>query len=282
MFRVIQISDTHISPTKAHFAGNWPPLAEWIASQRPDLVIHTGDVTVDGLTAIRISNIACGCSARWACRLRRARQSRCRRFSNHRHQPVNPERIARWNRYFGAGPVVSRHRRVAADRPRRDADRRLPGGRGGAARLARRRHGAGGDRRSAWFLHRPLFIEHPEEGDTGYWSIKPEPRRALLEMVRRHNVALVASGHLHKAHDFVRDGTRYIGGRPRGFWAARRSFRCGPARRGSAPSATSSTAAAARRHRRGAGARRILDRRRGRRGVSGACRHAAGQHPVID
>ena len=46
--RIIQISDTHLSPGKAHFTDNWAPLARWIAEQRPDLVIHTGDVTVDG------------------------------------------------------------------------------------------------------------------------------------------------------------------------------------------------------------------------------------------
>ena len=46
--RVIQISDTHLSPGKTHFLDNWPPLARWIAEQQPDLVIHTGDVTVDG------------------------------------------------------------------------------------------------------------------------------------------------------------------------------------------------------------------------------------------
>ena len=46
--RIIQISDTHLSPGKAHFADNWAPLARWIGEQCPDLVIHTGDVTVDG------------------------------------------------------------------------------------------------------------------------------------------------------------------------------------------------------------------------------------------
>jgi len=44
---IIQISDTHLSPVKPHFADNWAPLAAWIAAERPDLVIHTGDVTVD-------------------------------------------------------------------------------------------------------------------------------------------------------------------------------------------------------------------------------------------
>ena len=47
MVRVVQISDTHISPVKRHFADNWAPVAAWIAAQKPDLVIHTGDITVD-------------------------------------------------------------------------------------------------------------------------------------------------------------------------------------------------------------------------------------------
>src|SRR6476659_9364042 len=47
MTRVIQISDTHLSPTKRHFADNWAPMATWVVEQKPDLVIHTGDITVD-------------------------------------------------------------------------------------------------------------------------------------------------------------------------------------------------------------------------------------------
>ena len=75
-------------------------------------------------------------------------------------------------------------------------------------------------RRVAWFLHKPLFVEAPDEGDTGYWSVKPEPRARLLALVRRYQVALVASGHLHKARDFARDGTRYI-------WSPASSFLVG-------------------------------------------------------
>jgi len=44
----VQISDTHLSPQKSHFAENWAPLAAWIAAERPELVIHTGDLTIDG------------------------------------------------------------------------------------------------------------------------------------------------------------------------------------------------------------------------------------------
>ena len=77
-------------------------------------------------------------------------------------------------------------------------------------------------RQLAWFLHRPLFLDSPDEADTGYWSVKPEPRALLIELVRRYSVALVASGHLHKAHQTLRDGTQYI-------WAPASSFLVGPA-----------------------------------------------------
>ncbi len=43
-----------------------------------------------------------------------------------------------------------------------------------------------GGRRIAWFVHRPLFLDDPLEGDTGYWSVQPEPRARLLDLVRRH------------------------------------------------------------------------------------------------
>ena len=75
-------------------------------------------------------------------------------------------------------------------------------------------------RRIAWFLHRPLFLDSPDEGDTGYWSIKPQPRSRLIELARRHPVALVASGHLHKAYEFLTESTRYI-------WAPASSFLVG-------------------------------------------------------
>ncbi len=55
--------------------------------------------------------------------------------------------------------------------------------------------------------------------------------------MRRHRVALVASGHLHKARDFQHEGTRYV-------WSPASSFLVGamqpemPGESGSAPSST--------------------------------------------
>jgi hypothetical protein len=51
--------------------------------------------------------------------------------------------------------------------------------------------------------------------------VKPQPRAWLLQLVRRHSVALVASGHLHKAHQTALNGVRYL-------WAPASSFLVGP------------------------------------------------------
>jgi hypothetical protein len=80
---------------------------------------------------------------------------------------------------------------------------------------------AASDRQIAWFLHRPLFLDNPDEADAGYWTVKPESFSRMIELVRRHSVILVASGHLHKAHQTVYSGTRYL-------WCPASSFLVGP------------------------------------------------------
>ena len=219
--RVIQISDTHLSPGKTHFLDNWPPLARWIAEQQPDLVIHTGDVTVDGAGVEE--------DLRHAAELmRELGVSFCAVPGNHDvgdaghgHQPVNAERLRRWRTHFGA------------DRWVEDAENwRLIGfdamllGSGEPQEVVqddwlRTAMSNAADRHIAWFLHRPLFLDSPDEADTGYWPVKPEPRLRLIELVRRYSVGLVASGHLHRARDFRLAGTRYI-------WAPASSFLVGP------------------------------------------------------
>jgi 3',5'-cyclic AMP phosphodiesterase CpdA len=212
--RLVQISDTHLSPGKAHFADNWPPLAKWIAAQRPDLVIHTGDVTVDGAgveedLAYAAERIR-GLGVRWLA----VPGNHDVGDARHASQPVNDERLMTWRRHFGP------------DRWVEDVDDGAPGWRlvgldamlidsgapeeGEQAQWLDRVMNEAGGRRIAWFLHRPLFLDSPEESDTGYWSIKPQPRARLMALVRRHHVGFVASGHLHKARDFAHEGTRYV------------------------------------------------------------------------
>jgi 3',5'-cyclic AMP phosphodiesterase CpdA len=222
--RIIQISDTHLSPGKTHFADNWPPLAKWIVRQQPDLVVHTGDVTVDGAGVEEDLAYSAGLLRGLGVRWRAAPGNHDVGDARHVRQPVNSDRLAGWRRHFGP------------DRWVEDVD----GGAGGwrlvginamlidsgepeeaeqADWLDHVLEEPGG-RRIGWFLHRPLFLDNPAEGDSGYWSVKPAPRARLMELVRRYRVALVASGHLHKARDFRYEDTRYI-------WSPASSFLVG-------------------------------------------------------
>ena len=221
MTRVLQISDTHLSRSKPQFAANWTPVRDWARRQHVDFVVHTGDLTVDG--ADHEDDLRDG--AAWMRELEAAVRAVP---GNHDvgeagnvHQPVDARRLERWRRHFGAdwwSHDVEDWRLIGLDS--------MLFGSGDAEETRQREWleaalASADGRRIAWFTHRPLFVEHPDEGDTGYWSVKPGQRAPLLDLVRRHDVALIATGHLHKWHDFSVDGCRYI-------WGASSAFLVGP------------------------------------------------------
>jgi 3',5'-cyclic AMP phosphodiesterase CpdA len=222
--RIIQITDTHLSRGKAHFADNWPPLARWIAAQRPDLVIHTGDVTVDGAAVeddmAHAAGLLRGLGVRWLA----VPGNHDVGDAAHPRQPVNSERLARWRTHFGADRWVEDIDDGAGGWRLVGIDAMLLGS-GEPEEMVQAEWLDGimakaAGRPVAWFLHKPLFLDSPEEGDTGYSSVKPQPRAGLMALLRRHSVALVASGHLHKANQTLSAGTRFV-------WAPASSFLVG-------------------------------------------------------
>lgn len=217
MSRILQISDTHLSRTKQHFAENWAPLRDWIVAQDADLVIHTGDVTVDGAGVEDDMRYCAELLQGLEVPMLVVPGNHDVGEPRHPYQPVNALRLARWRKHFGP------------DHWFRDVENwRLIGlnsmlfGSGETAEaeqfdwLERIMSEADG-RAIAWFTHRPLFLDDPAEGDRGYWAPAPEPRSALIALMRRHGVSLVASGHLHKFRDHGLDGVRFIWAPASGF-----------------------------------------------------------------
>jgi 3',5'-cyclic AMP phosphodiesterase CpdA len=46
--RVILVSDTHLSPAAPEAAANWDAVLRYVGANAPDVVIHLGDLTLDG------------------------------------------------------------------------------------------------------------------------------------------------------------------------------------------------------------------------------------------
>ena len=72
----------------------------------------------------------------------------------------------------------------------------------------------------ALFLHKPLFLNAPDDPELVATSIRyvPMPARSrLIEMLRAVDLRLVASGHVHQRRDFTFAHTRHIWAPSAGF-----------------------------------------------------------------
>src|SRR5438477_12997435 len=72
----------------------------------------------------------------------------------------------------------------------------------------------------ALFLHKPLFLNTPDDPELEATSIRyvPQPaRRRLIEMLRTADLRLVASGHVHQRRDFTYSRVRHIWAPSTGF-----------------------------------------------------------------
>lgn len=222
--RLVQITDTHFSPTKTHFNSNWQPLADWIADQNPDLVIHTGDLALDGADTEEDLIFSMAKLNELAVPVLTVPVNHDIGHMLDGAQPVNGERLERWRRLVGPEEWVhdiGNWRLIGFNS--------LTLGNDSAeeetqfAWLDEALSTADG-RRIAVFAHKPLFIDEPDEGDTGYWSVRPSARHRMYELFAEHDVALHASGHLHRAWSGSLNDIQLI-------WAPPASFIVGPMER---------------------------------------------------
>lgn len=215
--KIIQITDTHLSPSKPHFNGNWEPLKQWIEAEAPDLVIHTGDLAVDG--AGTEEDIAFSMDL-----MRELSVPFLIVPGNHDvghfcapTQPVTEDRLERWTRLVGPDRwfmdfegwrLIGLNSLLFGNGDAREADhvRWLESG------LADR-----DGRRVAIFAHKPLFVDDPQEGESGYWGAAPALRERLFALARENEVKLFASGHLHWSFIGHHDGMALVWAPPASF-----------------------------------------------------------------
>lgn len=213
--RIAQISDAHLGASRDPFGPNFDLAAQQIRDARPDLLLATGDLSLDGADseADLVSAWArhAGIGIEW-----RAVPG------NHDvgdeavlggPQPWNATRQARWTGMAGAGNWVHDvpgWRLIGLDTQSLIADPAQ------WEPLAEAVSGAGG-RAIALVQHKPLAEQFLADDAVNYWPVLPGPRARLLALFGNARPALVLSGHLHMWRDRVADGIRQVWAPSTGF-----------------------------------------------------------------
>lgn len=224
-FRLTQISDTHLARRLQKLTDNFHRVGEHIDATRPDLVVNSGDISFDGPTS--------RADLEFAKELHDALPVPCRHLPGNHDIGDNPTVIGpapkqpateecrqnylsvvgndRW-RFDEAGwcfiGLNSLIMNTGIDSEAEQFDWLT-------AELSR----AIG-KPVALFLHKPLFLNTPEDPEIESSAIRyvPQPRRKnLIEMFAAVDLRLVASGHVHQRRDFTYRHTRHVWAPSAGF-----------------------------------------------------------------
>jgi 3',5'-cyclic AMP phosphodiesterase CpdA len=224
-FRLTQISDTHLARRMTPLIDNFHRVSEHIDAKRPDLVLNSGDVSFDGPTERD--------DLEFARTLHDALPVACRYLPGNHDIGDNPTAVGPAPTQPVTEPTLQAYRATfGEDRWRFDAagwcfiglnSLIMNTGLVDEAEqfdwLASQLSGTQG-KPVALFLHKPLFLNAPDDPELVATSIRyvPMPARTrLIDMLRAVDLRLVASGHVHQRRDFTFAHTRQIWAPSAGF-----------------------------------------------------------------
>jgi len=224
-FRLIQISDTHLARRLPTLTQNFHRVSEYIDARRPDLVVNSGDLAFDGPTSRD--------DLEFSRELHAALPVACRYLPGNHDIGDNPTELGpappqpateqqrqnflsvfgedRWRfdaagwRFIGLNSLVM-NTGLASEAEQYDW-------------LASQLSSADG-KPVALFLHKPLYLNSPEDPELAASAIRyiPMPARSrLVEMLRAADLRLVASGHVHQRRDFTYRHIRHVWAPSAGF-----------------------------------------------------------------
>lgn len=206
--RVLQVSDSHLSERAPYSVENWDAVVACAADLRPDLVVHTGDISLDGATRPEDLTFA-------RAHVERLPAPWVAIPGNHDIGDVAPEfplvdppRRARYAAAFGEtrfARTVDGWSVVGFDvqtlmTPSPAADdlwHWLDGALDGAAP-------------TALFLHRPLQPLAEDDADHVNRYVTAGTRERLTALIGSRDVRLVGSGHVHQWREGAVGGVAHV------------------------------------------------------------------------
>jgi 3',5'-cyclic AMP phosphodiesterase CpdA len=224
-FRLTQISDTHLARRLQKLTDNFHCVSEHIDATRPDLIVNSGDLSLDAPTSPD--------DLKFAKELHDALPVPCRHLPGNHDVGDNPTEVGTAPKR----PATEQERQkylsvIGEDRWRFDAagwcfiglnslimNTGIESEAEQFGWLASELGRING-RPVALFLHKPLYLDTPDDPETEGTAIRyvPQPRRAsLIEMFGKVDLRLVASGHVHQRRDFTYGHTRHVWAPSAGF-----------------------------------------------------------------
>jgi 3',5'-cyclic AMP phosphodiesterase CpdA len=213
-FRIAQISDAHLSDRRPFFQHNWEVLLDDLARANPDLVVSTGDMTIDGAGQEGELDYA-------AAQFRRLGREVLFVPGNHDIGNSRPD-------VRGGETLITEQRRAAYCRRfgpdfwLRDLDRwrlvglnsMLPGSGLDAEReqdaFLQDATATAGTRKLIVLAHKPLYITQPQEAKPTQSALFPEHRARWQALLEPAGGVLMLSGHIHEVKTARWGGIRQI------------------------------------------------------------------------
>lgn len=209
-FTLAQVSDTHLGSRTALFRANFDRVARALDAVRPDMVVASGDVSLDGADSDADLVLAAEQFARLGVPVHAIPGNHD--VGDHPDlapkQPVNDERLERFRRAMGPDRWVvdqGNWRLIGLDSQIMGAHP----AEASQARMIEEALATLDGRLLAVFTHKPLFAVDPAEQVFDYWSVPPFARAAVRPIMAHPALRLVASGHLHVHHEAMRGAVRY-------------------------------------------------------------------------
>jgi 3',5'-cyclic AMP phosphodiesterase CpdA len=215
-FRIAQISDTHLSDEKPFFVDNFVRIGEALRADRPDLVLNSGDIALDGasnegdLAAARALHDGLDLPVRFL--PGNHDLGDCQDAPSHGEGAIDAERRARYVAHFGNDwwtLDVPGWRLLGINAQLLASD--LAAANAQDAEIAEAAASLGA-RRLALFLHKPMFDRGAGEIEITGRFVNPVPRHSLLASLGDVAPALVACGHVHQYRSIEAAGTRHVWG----------------------------------------------------------------------
>jgi 3',5'-cyclic AMP phosphodiesterase CpdA len=224
-FRLTQISDTHLARRLQKLTDNFHRVSEHIDATRPDLVINSGDLAFDAPTSRS--------DLEFAKELHDALPVPCRHLPGNHDLGDNPTAVGPAPKQ----PATENERKnylavIGEDRWRFDEAgwcfiglNSLIMNTGIESEAEqfdwlKSELSKASSKPVALFLHKPLFLNTPDDPEVESSAIRyvPQPRRKeLIEMLSAVDLRLVASGHVHQRRDFTFGHTRHVWAPSAGF-----------------------------------------------------------------